>query len=131
MGKPQVEVVGAKQLRRAMKQAGVDVADLKEVHKKVAAIAGGESRGGAPVRTGRLQSTVRWSGTQTAAVIRAGKASVRYSGPIHWGWPERNIAPNPWITRAAQATEPQWFQVYSDGVDKVIEDIAHSTAGVG
>jgi hypothetical protein len=35
---------------------------------------------------------------QTAAVVRAGRASVPYAGPIHWGWPSRHITAQPFST---------------------------------
>jgi len=115
-----IRVEGAARLRRTMRQAGEDLGDLKAAHTAAGAIAGGRARETAPHRTGRLARNVRWSGSKTSATIRAGGVSVPYAGPIHWGWPRRHIGAQPFITQAAQATEPQWAAVYQQAVETIL-----------
>lgn len=130
MARPLVEVEGAKQLRRAMKRAGIDAAELKPVHQSVGRTVEQAGASLAPVRTGRLRASMRSSGTKTAAIVRAGGAKVPYAGPVHWGWPARGIGANPWISEAAQRTEPQWTRFYEAEVDRILGQVAASTAGV-
>lgn len=118
-----IRVEGAAQLRRTAKAAGVDLGDLREAHTAAGAIAGGRARQIAPKVSGRLAHNVRWSGTKTGAVIRAGGASVPYAGPIHWGWPRRHIGAQPFISDAAVATEPQWSAVYEQAVERILGHI--------
>lgn len=126
-GQAGVRVVGGRAFRRAMAAAGVDVVELKQVHQQVAGIVQGAQR--APVDTGALSGTVRTSGTKTAAVIRAGNNSrVRYGGPIHWGWTARRIVAQPWLTKAAQQTEPTWVALYERHVDDLLATIERSTS---
>jgi len=54
-----------------------------------------------PVRTGRLQKTIKGSPTRRGAKVNAGRASVPYAGPIHFGWGRRRIHPQPFLYQAA------------------------------
>lgn len=120
----QLKVIGGRNLRRTLAKAGVDLTELKATNAKVAGIVATRGRGLAPVGpTGRLAGSVRPSGTKTQAVVRAGFARVPYAGPIHWGWPKRNIEAQPFLSEAATATEPTWQDVYMTFIDKVINQV--------
>lgn len=118
-----IRVEGARELRATLKRAGDDLQDLKDAHRDAAQIVTAASRVKAPKRTGRLAASVRGSGAAATATIRAGRSSVPYAGPIHWGWPARNIKAQPFITEAAQATEPIWTREYEAAVNKVLHRI--------
>jgi hypothetical protein len=120
---PAVEVIGAKKLRSTLRKAGADMKDLTAVHREVGAIVAGAATPTTPRRTGRLASTVRAGATQTAAITRAGYARVPYAPPIHWGWPRRGIQARPWLSIAAQSTEPTWFARYEAGIAAILEKI--------
>ena len=122
-GNLKAELKGAAQLRRTLKAAGDDLSDLQEAHSKAAAIVEENALGLVPVDTGFLASTIRSSGTKTAGVVRAGTRAVPYAGPIHFGWPARNIAANPFIQEAAHLTEPIWGRIFEDAVAKAIDRI--------
>jgi hypothetical protein len=57
------------------------------------------------------------------ARVVAGRASVPYAPPIHWGWPARNIAAQPFVSQAAQATESQWLPVYLHDVQQALDRV--------
>lgn len=116
-----MRVEGARQLRASLKRAGVELSDLKKAHAEVAQLVA--SRAVAPNRTGRLAGSMRSSGTQSAAIVRAGGSSVPYAGPIHWGWEARNITAQPWIAEAAEAAQDQWAGVYMDALEHIIDKI--------
>lgn len=118
-----VKVRGARELRRTLRRAGQDVRQVKQLHTEVAGIVASAARPKTPHRTGRLASTVRPGATQTASIVRAGFARVPYGPPIHWGWPARHIKAQPWLTQAAQASEPRWFAVFSAGVERLLDKI--------
>lgn len=123
MARPVVTVDGARELRRQLKAAGDDLTDLKEANKAAAQIVELSSVALAPVATGALMQSIRSSGTKTAGVVRAGRASLPYAGPIHWGWPKRNIKAQPFMLNAAHQTEPQWIEAYTDLVDKALQKV--------
>lgn len=119
-----VEVEGGRALRRELRRAGQDMSDLKAAHAEVGTFVATEASPETPRGlTGRLADTVRSSGTQSAAVVRAGKARVPYAGPIHWGWPARNIEPQPWLATKAKETEPTWFDMYAAHIDQILDKI--------
>ena len=83
----QIDVSGAmRQLRRFGEDAKREV---KETNRDAAKIVEVEARSLVPVRSGRLQASIRSSGQLGRGVVRAGKKSVPYAGPIHYGWPSR------------------------------------------
>jgi hypothetical protein len=116
-----------REFRRTIKRAGGDMQDFTNLNRDVGSIVAHRAQPSTPVGPGirgHISRTVRSSGTRTAAIVRAGNnTSFRYANPIHWGWHRRNIRPNPWISRAAQATEPQWRSVILTGIDRILHKI--------
>lgn len=101
---PLLQVEGARQLRNALKEASNDLADLKDVHTKVATMVATAAAQNAPRRTGKLAFSHKPSATATRASVRVGgnvsgagvagvlkelgvSKGVPYAGAIHWGWP--------------------------------------------
>jgi hypothetical protein len=120
---PSVEVEGARQLRASLKRAGVGLDDLKAAHAEVAKMVADRATRDAPVRTGRLAASVRPSGTQREALVRAGRASVPYAGVIHWGWPSRGIPARPFIADAAEELRDSWEATYLRHVNDILDTI--------
>lgn len=120
----QVQVKGAKELRKQLKAAGDDLADLKATHKKIAEIVEFDALQLAPVVTGGLVRSIRASGTQTSAIVRAGGARLPYAGPIHYGWPQRNITAQPFLLDAQSEKYEDWMQEYTQLVEKALDKIA-------
>lgn len=122
-----VQVRGVKELRRTLKKAGADLSDFTTINRAAAAIVAAAARGRTPLGPdagGHISGTVRVGATRTAGIVRVGNNTrFPYGGPIHWGWPARNIAPNPWVTEAAQDTETQWIPKYVDGLDRVVSQV--------
>ena len=118
-----MRVEGARTLRASLKRAGIGVQDLKDAHRKVADLVLSEARTEVPTRTGRLRNSGRASGTQTVAQVRYGGARVPYAAPIHWGWPRRNIAAQPWAAETAARTQDRWENTYLAALEKIIDSI--------
>src|SRR6188508_1995954 len=110
MAGPIVKVEGARQLRATLRKAGDDLGDLQRIHATVSRIVAARAASNAPRVSGALAGSVRGSQAKTRAIVRAGGARVPYAGPIHWGWPRRNIAATLFASRAATDTEPTWLQ---------------------
>ena len=117
------ELKGAATLRRTLKQAGDDLEDLKEANAGAAKVVEEAALGLVPVDSGWLASTIRSTGTKAAGVVRAGGKTAPYAGPIHWGWPDRNIPANPFAADAAKLTEHIWGEIYADAVNKALDRI--------
>lgn len=116
MAAPRARVEGARQLRATLKKAGVQLSDLKAAHAQVAGLVAARARPDTPHRTGALAATLRSSGTSTAAVVRAGRASVPYARIVHFRY-------HPWITDAAEATQDTWENTYLSAIEKIISTV--------
>lgn len=114
-----LEIDGVRDTVRAIRRIEDGANDLKQVHGRAAANV--QQAVNAPVRSGKLAASVRSSGQVGAGVIRAGKASVPYAGPIHWGWPARNIKANPFLVTAAERRTPQVVEIYEQGFVDLIK----------
>ena len=120
---PVATVEGEKELRRTLKQAGDDMADLKAAHGEVAGIVVPAAQAGVRYLNGNLSASVRGSGTKTAAIVRAGGAKVPYANVQEWGWPRHNISASNAVGNAARMTEPQWTERYTAAIDGILAKI--------
>jgi hypothetical protein len=120
---PLVRVEGARELRRTLKRAGDDLADLKAANAKAGQTVAQWAAVKAPRRTGALGASVRAGKAVGRAQIMAGNAAVPYAGVIHWGWPARRITAQPFIVEAAQATQPAWEAAYLDDMQRVVDRV--------
>ena len=121
-----VKLDGARQLRSTLRKAGVDMTKLRDTNREVAGVVVTAAGARVPTRTGRLAATLRTGATQTAAIARAGNnrsGGVPYGNPIHWGWFRRHIRPNPFLSLAAQETEPSWFGIYSERIGQILDTV--------
>lgn len=119
MSNPQagVRVDGLPRLRRALKELGDDLGDLKDANAKAAQIVAAEASQRAPHRSGALAGSGRGNRAAGRATVTFGGARVPYAAPIHYGWAEHGITAHPFVFDAAQATEPEWLDAYSDDID--------------
>lgn len=129
-----VQILGARELRRSLKAAGDDLADLKAANAEAATIAARASADLAPRGpTGNLKATIRGSGTKTAGIIRAGNKRVPYAAAVHWGrlwWPNKpkskfkaKMFAQPFLSEGAQDSEGQWLPIYSAALEQIIDRI--------
>ena len=119
----EVEIRGAKELRRTMKQAGLDLTELKAANREAASLVATAAGLMAPKSTGNLASTIKGFGTNTVGRVRVGLKRTPYAGPVHYGWPDRNIEAQPFATKAAKLTEPKWLQIYEKRIDAILDKI--------
>jgi hypothetical protein len=120
----EIRMEGTRRLRRTLRAGGDDLSDMRAAHLDAATIAANASADLAPVGpTGRLQNSIRPAGTKTAGIIRAGTKRVPYAGVIHWGWGRRHIKSQPFLSNGARNSEGRWIRVYSDYLDKALDQI--------
>jgi hypothetical protein len=116
-----VTIDGLSRLRRDLRRAGSDMADLKAANRQVGSLILPEASARAPKgATGKLASSGRTSGRVAGVSLLFGGAAVPYAGPIHWGWPRRRIEAQPFAADAAAAKEPEWLDVYATELDRVL-----------
>lgn len=123
MAKEGMTVEGAARLRQSLRKAGADAADLKTANARAASIVAQAAAASAPRRTGRLAATVRGNKAVGKAIVRGGSARVPYAGPIHWGWPARHIAAQPFMSEAAVRTQPIWLPEFFKDMQSICDQV--------
>ena len=104
-----ITVKGAARFSETMNRAAADMADMRTADTKAARIVAGAGARAAPRLTGRLAASLTPSvGRQTATIT----SPLVYAVPVHWGRPAHNIEANPFVWRAAQATQSEWMGGY-------------------
>lgn len=111
-----VDVDGDRQLHDTARRAADDLDDLEPVDQAAATIAANRARAIAPKASGYLASTIR---ADDGNVV----ATAPYAGVIEYGWPARNIKPQPYLTQAVAVTEAQLVALYAHHTDETIHDI--------
>lgn len=118
-----IRIEGLDELARSLKRAGQDVDELKDAHWRAAGIVAKAAAERAPRRSGRLAGSIRAARQVRRAQVLAGRASVPYAAPIHWGWPARNISASLFMSSAAQDTEAEWTKAYFDDVQAALDKV--------
>jgi hypothetical protein len=118
-----IRVEGARELRSALKKAGDDASDLKDVHREVGDIVVGEAKAIGPKRSGRLTGSGRATKNKTSATVKFGGGGIPYAGVIHFGWAGHNIEPNPFVYDALDHRRAEVLERYEAGVKKITDQI--------
>jgi len=118
-----IKVEGASALRRTLRKAHGSVRELSHVHRQAGEIVARAGKVTAPRRSGRLANNIRATATQTRAEVRTGGKRLPYANPVHWGWKRRNIKANPFLSQAAQKTEPSWIRLYERAMNDIVSRI--------
>ena len=113
-----------------MKRMGADLKDLTRVNKAAAEIVAEAARRRVPVgETKRLQKSIRAGATTKRGTVSAGSRLVEYAGPIHFGWPARNIDPNPFIYDALDERKGEVVSKYEQRVSDLVKKLDRETPG--
>lgn len=119
-----IQVEGASALASSLGRLETDLGDMAEAQQAAAAVIMAAAKAEAPRRTGRLAGSVRVGGSAKAtATVVAGGPSVPYAGVIHYGSARRNIAPNPFMTRAVDRTEAQVQAIYEHDTQRLVDRV--------
>ena len=117
------EILGLREVQRDLNKLGDDTKnEMKDTHKEAAEVVVMGAKRLVPYRTGALAASIRALATKSSGRVRAGSASVPYAGPIHFGWPARRIAPNPFIYDALDDRRDDIREIYEERIDELIRN---------
>lgn len=116
-----IKIEGLRELNRALRKipGGLDL-QMKDLHRVSADSVRREALPHVPHVSGRLKRTVRTLASKRRGAVATGRKNVPYAGPIHWGWPARNIRPNPFLVDALERQEKEVELQFLRGVNKII-----------
>lgn len=117
-GGVRVRIDGLNAVVRKLNKAGADAGEMRDLMHQVGSIVIGGAH--APVLSGTLSGTLRAGRGKTKAVVRAGGARAPYAGVVHYGWPARNIHPQPYLTDALAARHAQIFTALEAGINDLL-----------
>ncbi len=119
-----IEVHGARELRRALKNLPKEYRrELATIHKKAVKPVVDTAKQIAPRRSGRLAGSIRALGSQTMGQAAVGKKAVPYAGVIHYGWPARNIAAQPFLEDALDRRQNDVLVIWVKNQDRLIDKV--------
>jgi hypothetical protein len=127
-GRPTVQVKGVRQLSKDLREFEGGVAELKDANEKAGKIVVAEAQRRAPRISGRLARSVKATRAAHRVKITGGGARVPYGPVIHWGWPQRNIRPQPFVTAAAYDTQPDWLDEYRREITRLAAKVKGGNA---
>lgn len=121
---PGIEVHGARELRRALRTLPKEYRrELATIHKKAVKPVVDTAKVLAPRRSGRLAGSIRALGSQTMGQVAVGKKAVPYAGVIHYGWPERNIAAQPFLEEALERRQDRVLKIWLVNQNRLIDKV--------
>ena len=124
-----IKVEGARQLSRALRKAGVSIQDMKAANEKVGDVVARAATPLAPKRTGRLAATIKPGKLRSGATVKAGGGGVKYAPYVEFG--THKMGARPYLTRGIADSQSRWFAVYSEEVQKLMDQVATSSTGSG
>jgi hypothetical protein len=116
-----IKVLGLRDALRSLEAVGVPRDEIKAANGRAADLVLGAARPLVPVRSGRLLKTLRANKAVDKVIVSAGRASVPYANPIHWGWFRRNIKPQPFFAKALGYTRDEIYQTYFKELQALIQ----------
>ncbi len=81
-----------------------------------------------PRRSGKLAKSAKASVARDGMgrVVVGSPGRVPYAGPIHFGWPARNIRPQPFVYQALDERFDDVMAAYETAVDELSKDLSTS-----
>jgi hypothetical protein len=113
-----VRVSGLGDAARALKRAGIDATDLRDVVYDVGMIV--VNAADIPVLSGALKASLRAGRGKQKAVVRAGSASVPYAAATEYGFSARNIPASLAINQARDEHIGEIVDRFESGIEDVL-----------
>lgn len=127
MARPtEIRIEGLRDLQREIRRLeSRDLGrELRQANRDAANIVRDRARSNAPRRSGALARSVGTRAGQREAYVKAGTASrVPYAGVIHFGWPRRNIRPQPFLYRAVDERRAEVIATYEERLNALARRI--------
>lgn len=117
-----IEVEGLRQVQKALRDLSKESRDdMKETHRQAGQIIVDAATPLVPLATGALLASIKSAPIQRQGRVRLGSAAIPYAGPIHFGWPARNISPNPFIYEVLDGRRAEVSRLYEQRIDEIIK----------
>ena len=114
-----VRVEGLKELRAALRQAGIDAGDMPDLMHSIGMLV---IRAADPPRaSGALANSLRAGRGKTKAVVRAGNnGSIPYGRVQEYGWKARNIPARMFLNNARASKKTAIERAVENGITQIL-----------
>lgn len=113
-----VRLAGLDSTIRDLRAVGVQTRDITSLLRKALRPTYTQARALVPYGTGTLRRSIKLRASNNWAYI---SATAPYAGPIHYGWPRKNISPNMFLRTPAKDNETQITQTITDGITQMLQ----------
>jgi hypothetical protein len=124
--KPAGEVVGAVETQRALRRMADDLGDPATA-ERAGAVVLARADELVPRVSGALAGTLRLVLTDAGVDVLAGSPLVPYAGVIQYGWSERGIRAQPYLTDSLEQRAEAIHDVYADRVADLVERVGRES----
>jgi hypothetical protein len=121
MAEAGITITGVKEVTDTLKKLGRDIEENLELNKELSTTLSQKASAMAPKLTGALASSVVGNPSSERAQIVAGSAAVPYAGVIEYGWPARNIQPQPYLNKAVNDNLGYIIEKYEDSIKDIVK----------
>jgi len=118
-----IKVEGLRETVRSLERFGLEASEPKQAMHKIGELVASRARQLAPRLTGTLAGTIKAGRAKAKATVRAGSARAPYAGPIHWGWPARNIAAQPFLVDALEQEHDNIIRLLESEMTRLIRKL--------
>lgn len=114
-----VLVEGVNEVIKKLRAANADLSVMSDLMHSLGLIV--IAHANVPRDSGELAGTLRAGRGKTKAVVRAGYAKrAAYAGVIHYGTPDGNIRPQPFLTDALKRSQSQVITALTNGTNDIL-----------
>jgi phage gpG-like protein len=114
-----IKVTGIDSVSKAFSGAAASSQDMQTVMQDIGNIV---IRGASvPSVSGQLQGSITVGRGKTKSVIRAGGARAPYAPVVHYGWSDRNISGQPFLTQSLQNNKSVVEAKIADGINDALK----------
>jgi phage gpG-like protein len=117
----EITIQGVKEVTDSLNKLARDLQSNIELNKELSTTLSQKASAMAPKLTGALASSVIGNPSAEKAQIIAGSAAVPYAGVQEYGWPERNIRPQPYLNPAVKDNIGYIIEKYNDSIQSAIK----------
>ena len=121
MAEANISIQGLKEVTDSLDKLARDLKSNIELNKELSTTLSQKASAMAPKLTGALASSVVGNPSAEKAQILAGSAAVPYAGVQEYGWPERNIRPQPYLNPAVKDNIGYIIEKYNDSIQAAIK----------
>jgi hypothetical protein len=121
MAEANISIQGVKEVTDSLDKLARDLKSNIELNKELSTTLSQKASAMAPKLTGALASSVQGNPSAEKAQILAGSAAVPYAGVQEYGWPERNIRPQPYLNPAVKDNIGYIIEKYNDSIQAAIK----------